>query len=89
MEVKEANEKLYVLVNGQKYFVLHFEKPFEFRLATDENIDCMTYFIIGMRNELLIFDKPAPGKVLSPGFTMFGVYPSGRSHFDRIEQLEN
>ena len=85
LEAKMKDGHIHLLVNRVlDYFVLNYTEPLRFKVVLPPSLSCYEMFIVGVDNDLVVYDSPSPVDGLSDKFTMFGAHPSGRTYFYRV-----
>ena len=84
MEAKIKDAHIHLFINGiADYFILNYTQPETFKIIIPANFDCTTTFILGVNQDLVVYDSPSKVDGLSDRFTMYGAHPSGRTYFNR------
>ena len=85
LEVKLKEGQLLVSYNGQQdIFVLNYTEPLTFRISMPPFLPCLNKFILGVENDVLVFDSPSKEDGLCDKFTMYSASPSGLAFFYRM-----
>jgi hypothetical protein len=84
MEIKAQSSHLSLAVNRFDAFFLNYTAPLTFKIVINPVMDCMNAYIMGVENDVVVFDEPTPSDGRCQRFIMYGASVDGLSHFNRI-----